>query len=108
MKPVPKEIKADGDALTIRWSDGHTSVYSGRTLRLACRCAACVDEWSHESLVQPEQIPEAVKPLNIEVMGSYALHFAWSDGHNTGIYSYDYLRGLCGCEECRKGAKSHG
>ncbi len=28
----------------------------------------------------------------IEAMGSYALQFVWSDGHYTGIYTWDYLR----------------
>jgi DUF971 family protein len=94
MKPIPKEIKAAEGDIKIAWNDGHESVYSGRVLRLACRCAACVDEWTHETLVKPDQIPAVVKPVKIDVVGNYALHFTWSDGHNTGIYSYDYLRSL--------------
>ena len=43
---------------------------------------------------KPDQIPAVVKPVKIDVVGNYALHFTWSDGHNTGIYSYDYLRSL--------------
>ncbi len=101
MKPIPKEIKAAEGKLTILWSDGHRSAYDCRDLRLACRCAACVDEWSHESLVRPELIPPQIKASAIEVVGAYALHFTWSDGHSTGIYSYDYLREICGCEDCR-------
>jgi len=69
---------------------------------LACRCAACVDEWTKETLVKPEQIPRGIKPVAIEVVGNYALHFTWSDGHSTGIYSYDHLREICPCEECKK------
>lgn len=102
MKPVPKEIKASGGTITIRWNDEHPGIYSARHLRLACRCAACVDEWSHEVLVQAEQIPVDVKAVRIEAVGSYALHITWSDGHNTGIYSYDYLREACECDECRQ------
>jgi ATP-binding protein involved in chromosome partitioning len=101
MKPAPKSIKATEGNLTIVWNDGHESIYSGRSLRLACRCAACVDEWTHESLVQPDQIPAIVKPEKIEVVGNYALHFIWSDGHSTGIYSYDSLREQCECKLCR-------
>jgi len=44
MKPIPKEIKASAGTVSIVWSDGRASIYSGRALRLACRCAACVDE----------------------------------------------------------------
>jgi ATP-binding protein involved in chromosome partitioning len=102
MKPVPQEIKALEDRLTIRWSDGHDGRYKSRELRLACRCAACVDEWSHENLIMESSIPVSVKPKAIEIVGNYALHITWSDGHNTGIYTYDYLRGLCSCEACAK------
>jgi DUF971 family protein len=94
MKPVPKAIQATEGNIKIEWSDGQISQYSGRQLRLACRCAACVDEWTHEALVQPDKIPAMVKPEKIDVIGNYALHFTWSDGHATGIYSYDLLRSL--------------
>ena len=77
-------------------------LYQSRDLRLACRCAACVDEWSHESLVQPDRIPMDVKPRGIEAMGDSAIHIDWSDGHNTGIYTYDYLKEVCACDECKE------
>src|SRR5258708_21815227 len=101
MKPVPQEIKTAEGALTIRWSDNHFSRYSTRDLRLACRCAGCVDEWTHQSLIKQDLIPRDLKPKGIEVMGNYALHFDWSDGHSTGIYTYDFLREVCACDECK-------
>jgi len=61
---------------------------------------ACVDEWTHRSLIKPDLIPLDVKAKNIQVMGNYALHFDWSDGHNTGIYTYDFLREVCACDDC--------
>ena len=107
MKPVPQQIKAANGKLSIQWSDGHAGSYQGRDLRLGCRCAACVDEWSHQSLIRPERVPEDVKPLSMEIMGQYALHIAWSDGHNTGIYTYDYLREVCACDECKAKRSFH-
>ncbi len=101
MKPAPQEIKSSSDGLLIRWNDGHQGYYAGRDLRMACRCAACIDEWSHESLLKPELIPKDIKPKKIDVVGSYALHIDWSDGHSTGIYTYDYLREICSCDECK-------
>jgi len=101
MKPVPLEIKTTGQTITISWSDRHLGRYSARDLRLACRCAGCVDEWTHQSLIKPDLVPVTLKPKNIEVMGNYALHFDWSDGHNTGIYTYDFLREVCACDECK-------
>ena len=85
----------------MRWSDGHLGRYAARDLRLACRCAGCVDEWTHQSLIREDHVPQDVKPTAIQVMGNYALHIDWSDGHNTGIYSYDYLREVCACDECK-------
>ena len=99
-KPVPSEIKSAGETITILWSDRHASRYAARDLRLLCRCAACVDEWTHTTLVKPELVPQGVKAAAIQVMGNYALHIDWSDGHSTGIYTYDYLREVCGCDEC--------
>ncbi len=45
-------------------------------------------------------VPPDVYPTAIEYVGRYALKFVWSDGHDTGLYSFDLLRGLCRCEEC--------
>jgi ATP-binding protein involved in chromosome partitioning len=102
IKPSPKEIRAAEGSVTIRWSDGHESSYDARELRLACRCAACVDEWTRESRISIQDVPGHVKPSKIEVTGNYALLIAWSDGHSTGLYTYDYLREICGCEVCRR------
>ena len=100
MKPIPSEIKSLGDTIAILWSDKHQGRYAARDLRLACRCAACVDEWTHQSLIKPDLVPRGIKAKGIDIMGNYALHFDWSDGHNTGIYTYDFLREVCGCDEC--------
>jgi DUF971 family protein len=100
LKPIPQEIQAAGSELSVRWSDGHQSRYDARELRLACRCAACVDEWSHKKIVSASQVPLQVTPKAIEMVGHYALHFSWSDGHSTGIYSYDFLREICACKQC--------
>jgi ATP-binding protein involved in chromosome partitioning len=69
MKPTPKEIKASDGNVRIIWNDNHASEYSGRTLRLSCRCAACIDEWSHQVIVRPDQVPALVKPEKIDVVG---------------------------------------
>jgi DUF971 family protein len=45
-----------------------------------------------------------LKMLNVEAVGHYAIRIEWSDGHNTGIYSYDHLRKICSCEECQSAA----
>jgi DUF971 family protein len=99
---TPKKIRADQSRIAIEWSDAHASVYTPRDLRLACVCAACVDEWTRKSLVRSDQIPLQIKATKIDVVGNYALQFYWSDGHSSGIYAYDYLRSLCACDDCKK------
>ena len=39
--------------------------------------------------------------LNVEAIGAYAVKIDWSDGHKTGIYSFDYLRKICQCDACK-------
>jgi DUF971 family protein len=51
-------------------------------------------------------VPEGVYPAAIHPVGRYALQFVWSDGHDTGFFTYDYLRRLCPCPECRLAALS--
>ncbi len=48
----------------------------------------------------------AVKPLSAEGVGKYALKFNWNDGHALGIYSWQWLREICPCDQCRKGEKA--
>jgi ATP-binding protein involved in chromosome partitioning len=92
-QPSPREVR-------IVWKDGHESVYTGYALRLACPCANCVDELSGRRRLREESIGKDVHPLTMEPTGRYAVRFHWSDGHSTGIYTYEHLRALCPCPIC--------
>lgn len=99
----PVELKQLGAKnLGIVWNDGHNSLFNVRKLRLACRCANCIDEWTREKILKDESVPDDIKPVRIEPVGRYAFKFDWTDGHNTGIYTFDVLRKLCECPQCRK------
>lgn len=89
--------------LLITWEDEHRSLYSHVYLRSLCPCAQCVDEWTGKRTVRPEQISPSLGIAQWEPVGRYAVRFKWSDGHQTGIYSFDYLRKICPCEACRGG-----
>jgi DUF971 family protein len=98
---VPVEIrKKGGERLTIRWSDGHESVFPARALRGLCPCAQCVSETTGQRLTFEEHVRPDVAIGAARTVGNYALHFEWSDGHTTGIYSFDYLRRICPCPLC--------
>ena len=99
---IPKDIEAKDGALHIQWSDGHPGVYPFRQLRLACQCANCVDEWTRKKLINADHIPVDIKPVKADYVGRYALNIEWSDGHRSGIFTFDYLRSICQCEKCRE------
>jgi len=92
----PAEIGPTEDErrLRIRWGDGAAHEYVPQELRLLCPCAGCVDEMSGLRTLRPEMVQEDVYPTAIHYVGRYALQFVWSDGHDTGIYTYEYLRDL--------------
>ncbi len=89
--------------LAVTWDDGHQSVMSLRTVRDSCPCAGCKGETvllhSYTPEPQPDQ-PGKYDLRRIEVIGHYAVQMTWGDGHATGIYPWDVLRGLCECPEC--------
>jgi DUF971 family protein len=102
---APASIHRLGDqSLIVTWNDGIRSVYGVRALRLACPCAACVNEWTGEPMLHPAQVPEGVRPRRLFSVGRYALGIEWSDGHSTGIYAHDYLRRLDPDASSRDGA----
>lgn len=74
------------------WNDGKQSVITYKELRYLCPCALCVDENTGTRKIRRESVSDDVKPTRIQTIGNYALHVIWSDGHTTGIYSFDYLR----------------
>lgn len=97
----PKSIEKVEDAkLRIIWEDDHETVLEFSYLRRSCPCAACKDEWTGEPLLDPAAVPEALGATRADVVGNYALTFAFGDGHGTGIFTFEFLRKLCRCGEC--------
>ncbi len=84
----------------VTWNDGHFSSYPSWYLRANCPCANCVEEFTGIRRIQKDSIPRTLERVSVEPVGNYALHFSWSDGHSTGIYTFEYLRELCPCPQC--------
>ncbi len=92
----PREIAQEGDTgLRITWADERVCHFSAANLRRECPCAQCVNEWTGQRVLKPEAISEELKIADLNIVGRYALNFRWSDGHETGIYSFRLLRELC-------------
>jgi DUF971 family protein len=110
---TPEKVRVlltEGKGLEIDWADGHKSAWNFAWLRNACPCATCNDERRQQGrkLGQPQARPAQLlpmyappaKPASAHAVGRYALQFNWLDGHSGGIYSWDYLRRHCLCQEC--------
>lgn len=92
----PREIMQESNAaLRITWADGRVCNFGAPALRRVCPCAQCVNEWTGERTLKPERISDELEIADLNIVGRYALSFRWSDGHETGIYSFQYLRDLC-------------
>jgi ATP-binding protein involved in chromosome partitioning len=87
-------LRRDPRTLSILWEDGHRDDFDVRDLRLACPCALCISEMTGEKLLDPKTIKSDVSPRQIMSVGNYAIKLDWSDGHDTGIYSFSPLRAL--------------
>lgn len=111
-KPTSVKVHVStGAGVDIAWADGHASHFDFVYLRDNCPCAACNDERAKkESLAEasPAFASAAVLPMfkpkpratAATQVGNYAIQISFSDGHSTGIYSYDHLRSICPCPEC--------
>lgn len=96
---IPRDLKVKiaDQQLIIDWRDGARSEYSLHQLRRNCPCAACRSE-REEQAKNPLRIlksdPTGVHVVHAELVGTYAIKFRWSDGHDTGIFDFRMLRGM--------------
>jgi len=97
MRLEPKNIQQIGNELAIQWNDGTESYLDLQFLRRACPCAGCGGE--------PDVLGNVLRPhlsysensfelAGFQIVGGYALQPRWQDGHETGLYSFQYLRRL--------------
>jgi DUF971 family protein len=95
--PQPVEIRHEKGArrVVVFWDDDHASTYGIDYLRSWCPCAMCQ---GHQTPKYQEHRDQELQAL--ELVGNYAVSPVWGDNHNTGIYSFRLLRGLCPCDDC--------
>jgi prepilin-type processing-associated H-X9-DG protein len=125
-KPANVKVHvSSGKGVDITWADGHASHYDFAYLRQECPCAMCNDE--RQKKAQGQEKDQQLKKENAarvaaappsspllpmykpklaaksaHAVGNYALQIDFNDGHATGIYSFDFLRTICPCEECAR------
>ena len=97
-KPLmPRDLKAVRDAALLRvvWSDREDALPFA-FLRGECGCAQCVNEWTGERMLDPATIPADITIERMELVGNYAVRVHWSDGHSSGLYTWERLREMGG------------
>jgi DUF971 family protein len=116
-KPASVKVHVTtGAGVDITWSDGHASHYDFTYLREQCPCALCNDERIRKGAVAgvASGRSTAVLPMfkpkpkarAAAAVGNYAIQMEFTDGHSTGIYSFDYLRTICPCDACAREFRS--
>ena len=130
-KPLTIKIHvSSGAGVDITWADNHASHYDFAYLREECPCAMCNDERMKKAAGQEKDLQlkkensahAAAQPLSSPLLpmfkpkltakaahavGNYALQIDFNDGHATGIFSFDFLRTICPCEECAREYRSN-
>ena len=90
-----REIKQVNDrTLGITWTDGRHDDFDVVQLRRKCPCAMCIDEWTGEKRLNPEDVHETIRPVRVDSVGAYAMNIRFNDGHGSGYYTFNYLRKL--------------
>jgi DUF971 family protein len=113
-KPASVKVHvSSGAGVDITWSDEHASHYDFSYLREQCPCAMCNDEREKKANAPVASAPVLSSPAlpmfkpkltakAAHAVGNYALRIDFNDGHTTGIFSFDYLRTVCPCEDCAR------
>lgn len=100
--PMPSEIVGLlRSKITFKWDDGHESVFPARDLRLMCRCAQCVEEWSGEPILRSDKVSSHIRAKEIRLVGQYGLSIDWSEMPCANIYNFRDLRDKCPCAVCK-------
>lgn len=96
--------RGEQNSLRVSWEGGDVVEYPLQFLRRECPCAHCKGENILGKVYKPTLLPTYVEGMNelvaVEPVGGYAIRIRWGDGHDTGIYTWEFLRVLAG--ELRK------
>jgi DUF971 family protein len=95
--PPPRSIERlpAERALLVSWPDGLEAKLPCLLLRGQCMCARCVDEITGQRIVDLDGLDPNIAIEEMKLVGNYAVKIRWSDGHDTGLYTWPHLRQLC-------------
>lgn len=91
--PLGIKVHKERRIIELQWSD-RISELPFRLVRQNCPCAACVNEFTGERILDPDSVPVDIDTLDVGFSGNYALKIKWSDNHDTGLFTWKHLRSL--------------
>jgi DUF971 family protein len=107
------DLDATGTTLLVTWGDGARRAYPLLFLRSNCPCASCrtLREQNRDNSDPFRVIPGQLLQPNsemtgVEPVGRYGMRITWGDGHDTGIYTFEYFRALDGLPEMKRATEA--
>lgn len=99
MNIIPKSIKRPyPGCLQAEWDDGFSSIIKLENFRKECPCADCREKKESNiginKFIMPTIKPEQYDLKKLTPVGNYAINALWGDGHDSGIYPWEYFREL--------------
>lgn len=94
--PPPEKIRAlkQEQVFEVQWPGQDPVRLPFRFVRQRCPCASCIDEFTGARILNPDSVPTDIAPTQMGFRGNYALQIGWSDGHGSGLYTWDHLADL--------------
>lgn len=96
MRNPPTSIKLHREerVLEIQWDSEATHRLGAYELRCDCQCAACVDENTGKRILDIAAVPHDIGVTGAKLVGAYSIRLDFSDGHSTGLFTWDHLHKL--------------
>jgi len=88
------QVSHDSIEITVTYADETSTVVNNYALRTSCPCAVCVNELTGEKVLNDADIRPDIAPKQIKAVGNYALQVVWNDGHDSGLFSWDFIRAV--------------
>lgn len=96
------KVKRAENLVEVRWADDKVSCYRVYDLRCGCRCAGCVDEITGARILDVDSVSKDISVRALQPVGGYAIKLTFTDGHDAGLFTWEYLR------ELDPGSPTHG
>ena len=90
--PIAINAKSETGEIEFQWNDQKTDLFTFYQLRCLCQCAQCVDEITGKRILDVESVAQDITIQEMQLVGNYSLKITWSTGHDTGLYTWEFLR----------------